>query len=100
MFKHLLAICLALALVGDALAVNPTCTKYDKQRSIVQNERWREAPIGRGISMNGLMIELYRLKDGSTWTLLYTNPNGQSCVLQAGQGWEDISWQDPRGKRL
>ena len=50
--------------------------------------------------MSGNVIELLRSKDGSTWTLLMTYPNGTSCVLRAGEYWEDISWQDPRGKRL
>ena len=41
------------------------------------------------LSGSGGLVELYTADDGS-WTLLYTVPDGLTCLLAAGEAWE--SW--------
>jgi len=49
-----------------------------------------EVVAGRGKAGQGkLMVELYTSGSG-TWTVLATTPEGQSCILAAGQNWAPI----------
>jgi len=51
-------------------------------------EGYSEAPIGHGLTnANDRLIELFASKDGKTWTLIITYPNGQSCSIIAGHNW-------------
>ena len=58
-----------------------------------------EAPFGVGQTVEGWAVELYRSKDGATWTLLIHYPeSGETCVLERGDNWIDIKWVDPAGR--
>ncbi len=35
------------------------------------------------------MLEVF-VSDSGTWTVVVTDPEGVSCVLAAGQSWEEI----------
>jgi hypothetical protein len=49
-----------------------------------------EAPVAIAIANNGALIELYAKRDKSSWTLVMTRPGGLSCVLVAGEEWNDL----------
>ncbi len=49
-----------------------------------------EAPRAIAIANNGALIELYAKRDQSSWTLVMTRPGGLSCVLVAGEEWNDL----------
>lgn len=49
---------------------------------------YAERPASRGLSVNGLVVELVLAPDGRTWTLLATNPAGITCVITAGEAWQ------------
>ena len=53
-------------------------------------KRFNEEPIGMGLVSNGMLMELFSSADGKTWTVMISQPNGQSCLLGAGEGWEEI----------
>ena len=53
-------------------------------------KNYHEKPIALGYSHNGGVVELFKAKDGKTWTLVITLPNGPTCLLAAGKDWEDI----------
>ena len=46
-----------------------------------------ENPIALGVTSVGTVMELWTARDGETWTLLVTLPDGSSCVVGAGQDW-------------
>ncbi len=50
---------------------------------------YAEAPVGRGLGVNGNLIEIFAASDGS-WTLLETQPNGISCLRAAGVAWSNL----------
>lgn len=54
------------------------------------SREYKEAPSALGVANNGSVIELLRTTDGQTWTLLMTRPDGTSCVVAAGESWEDL----------
>ncbi len=53
-----------------------------------------EAPVAIAIANNGALIELYAKRDKSSWTLVMTRPGGLSCVLVAGEEWNDLGKQE------
>jgi len=52
---------------------------------------YKEAPVAMGLASNGAVLEvLSSEQDGRTWTILLTRPNGISCVMATGEGWQDV----------
>lgn len=62
-------------------------------------EKYEEAPMGAGIvSDNGEMMSVLVSKTG-TFTLLFTSPNGKTCIGASGTDWFESSSKIP-GKNL
>lgn len=53
-------------------------------------ENHAEAPVGIGLASNGGLLELLTNESGATWTLIITMPNGQSCMVAAGEDWQSL----------
>jgi hypothetical protein len=53
-------------------------------------KQFSEAPIAMGLSDRGGVVELFNSPAGDTWTILITLPNGKSCMVLSGAGWEPI----------
>ena len=56
----------------------------------VLGDRYAEESVGLGIAQNGGVIELFTSKDGATWTIVLTMPNGLSLVIATGESWMQI----------
>ena len=64
---------------------------------------YAEAPVAHGLTdANDRLVELFMSKDGKTWTLLLTSPDGQSCVIVAGHAWRGAldKLLKPMGQRI
>ena len=48
----------------------------------------REGVKGRGIALNGWLIEHWQSADGSSFTITITSPQGLTCLITAGSDWE------------
>lgn len=48
---------------------------------------WQENRTAIGLSNNGGVLEVYSSEEG-TWTLLLTMPEGQTCMIGAGEHFE------------
>jgi len=90
---------LACALaIGGVLTVSGTPTANAQQpacteRSSVLNHlksRYSEVPVAMGIANNGGMIEILSSKEGKSWTIILTMPNGMTCMIAAGENWEAL----------
>ena len=46
-------------------------------------------PVSLGLSLDGRVVEVLK-SPGGTWTIIMTSPNGVSCLLIAGQDWEEL----------
>ena len=57
----------------------------------VLGDRYAEESVGLGIAQNGGVIELFTSKDGATWTIVLTMPNGLSRVIAIGESWMQIT---------
>ncbi len=39
---------------------------------------------------SGALVELLTTKDGTTWTIILTSPQGRSCLIASGEGWRPL----------
>ncbi len=51
--------------------------------------QYLEQPVAAGIALNGGYVELLSSRAGVTWTIVITKPDGSTCVVVAGEDWED-----------
>ena len=84
-----IALALLLDLASEAHAQAPTpCTTRTRMVEHL-GSRYAEAPIALGLANNGGLVELFASTDGTTWTVVVTSPRGLSCILAAGESWQD-----------
>ncbi len=50
---------------------------------------YSEAPVSMGLGSNGTIIEVFA-SPSATFTIILTQPNGLTCVMAAGEYWEDL----------
>jgi hypothetical protein len=64
----------------------------NKRSEVLKNltANYREAPVGLGMASNGGVLEVLTSKDGATWTILLTKPDGVSCLVAMGNSWESV----------
>jgi hypothetical protein len=49
-----------------------------------------EVQKGAGLVSAAQLLEVWGSDETGTWTILMTRPDGQSCVLAAGEAWRDV----------
>ena len=90
-FAFLVRASIALALSGrDAQCQGrrpPACAERTK---VIQKleERFGETLRSLGLHQGDGVVEIYSSETTGTWTILMTRPDGISCLLAAGQLWE------------
>lgn len=50
---------------------------------------YKETPASMALAANGTVVEVTRSEKG-TWTILFTNPSGITCLMAAGEHWENL----------
>ncbi len=80
-----------LFLFGVALLSRPAVAQSDsvpRERVVKQlDDRHAETLAAIGVASNGGVIEVFTTRDGSTWTLVMTMPNGMSRMVASGASW-------------
>lgn len=74
-------------MAGPALA-DVACSKRADFIAFLQ-QKYAEAPIAIGVSNDGGIVEVLSTENGETWSILVTAPNGLSCLVAGGEGWQD-----------
>ncbi len=90
---------LAMALLSGVtvpVSAQPTCATHAKLAKYLEIQ-YSETPTAIGLASNGGVIQLFTTSEGSTWTLIITMPDGTSCAMASGQGWENFSMMKPLG---
>lgn len=93
------AACLFLAVlpVAAATAEEPGAQCGARDQMLDQlSEKYAEKPVAMGETPDGRQIELLSQRDGSTWTLIMTSPEGWSCMMAAGESWRELRVQQSR----
>ena len=70
----------------------------DRRANIIGSlaEKYREAPVAIGVTSTGSIVEVLTTGDGTTWTIIVSNPNGTSCLVAAGEGWRIKDYDDSK----
>jgi hypothetical protein len=50
---------------------------------------FRERPASVALTNDGQLLEVLKSDSRLTWTILITNPNGVTCLVAAGESWQD-----------
>ncbi len=58
-------------------------------------EKYGETRRGIGLAGQGAVMEVYAADATGTWTILMTLPNGMSCMVASGQGYETVTEELP-----
>ena len=85
-----IAIALFVATVSlPASAQQSACTKRPDVIGHLAKQ-YSEATVAIGLSSNGGVVEVLSSKKNKSWTIIITMPNGTSCLMAAGENWENI----------
>ncbi len=101
-FRAAALVALALLAVGalplgsgpaSAQGAPAACGARDGLLSQLES-KYGEVPVAIGVTggvRGGQLIELLTAKDGMTWTLILTTPQGLSCLIASGEGWRPLA---------
>jgi predicted methyltransferase len=81
----------AAALLAATPAANAEETRACAERSRVVaklEQKFGETLRSLGLHRDDAVVEVYSSDETGTWTILMTRPDGMSCLLAAGQRWE------------
>ena len=94
----LVLLCLAPTIANaQQPQAQPPCGDHDKIVAQL-SAKYKEAPRAMGITGGNSFLEIYVSPSG-TWTTMITTPNGPTCIVGTGEGWEDIT-PKPAGTSL
>lgn len=81
------AAALALSVHSTAAQQGPACGPHE---AVVKSlaEHYREKAQSVGMIDSTTLLEVF-VSDAGTWTIVVTDTSGRSCVLSAGEGWDN-----------
>jgi hypothetical protein len=88
------AIAAGLGVAGPGAAASPdgagaACQTHAEIKELL-TQQFAEQPAAVGIQADGNLIQVFAAKDGTTWTMVTTRPDGVSCIVGLGQHWEAL----------
>lgn len=94
MYLRLILIALTVAI---ATPVFGQACGWQPHALIVQRlaEVYKETQVAYGVAASGALFEVYATRDGETWTLLRTTPQGFACIVASGEGWRVLEFKAP-----
>ena len=92
---------LGLSLISSPLGIadEPAKSHCETRDSVLEflSTRYSEAPVAMGVSKDGGLVEILTSGPGSTFTIIVTMPNGLTCMVAAGDSWENLA---PRPRQI
>jgi hypothetical protein len=64
------------------------------ERSVVLNElasNYNESRRAMGMAGDAVMMEMFASTDTGTWTIIVTAPDGTTCLIASGNGYEAVA---------
>jgi hypothetical protein len=91
------AVSLGVASASTALAqppmsapgATPACRSYTDLTEML-GQQFAEKPNALGLQSNGQLLQVFVADDGTSWTIVVTNPDGWSCIVAVGENWESL----------
>lgn len=98
MTKEMFALSLGFAgLIAAAQAARAQGPQCAPRAAVVEQlaERYAEAPQAMGLTANSLVMELFASRESGSWTITVTSPQGLTCLIASGQGYEPVAVELP-----
>lgn len=96
---------LSLGLAGVVLATQiaraePQCGPRDGVLALL-TDKYGETRRSIGLTAQTMVMELHANADTGTWSITLTRPDGTTCLVAAGQGFETLDDALPaRGQKI
>jgi hypothetical protein len=71
----------------SSLQAHPACSSHGDVVKML-DQQFSEVPTAVGLQANGHLLQVFAAKDGSSWTIVTTRPDGTSCLVAVGHDWE------------
>lgn len=90
MARRLLGAALVLATLLPAGAFAQSNRNCGDRQTIIErlSDRYGESRSGGGLTHTNGVLEVFTSPDTGTWTVVLTLPTGQTCLVAAGEFWE------------
>lgn len=78
---------------NHAAAADPQATTCGPHTDVVKalGDRFHETQSAMALTSAGTLLEVLTADGGATWTIIVSRPDGLSCVVAAGQDWQEKS---------
>jgi hypothetical protein len=88
-FPHVLACALGLLTAAEPAVAQQQarCAPRAQLLELIEN-RFAETRRAIGLTASQTVMELYASENSGSWTILVTLPNGMTCLVAAGSGFE------------
>lgn len=96
MKRFILALMVGALISSPAIAQQSVCGNRDEIISRLESG-YLEKKVANGLGKNGMLVEIFVSKDTRTFTIIQTTPAGVSCLMQAGDHWEDNWLEEDKG---
>lgn len=83
------ALLVGAAISAPAAEAASLCVPHEKLVAQL-SKKHGEKPAAMGLASNGSLMQVFSNRDGGSWTMVLTKPNGVSCVMAAGESWMDV----------
>ena len=83
----IMAYAAGLALISSSAVAQTQCNERAEVLKLLA-QKYEEAPIAAGVTSSGGLVEVLTNGKGETWTIIVTSPQGTSCLVAAGEGWQ------------
>ena len=87
-----LPVLVAVAATPAAADESMACGKRDEMLGHLSG-KYQEEPVAMGLATNGSLVEILASDTGNSFTIVYTTPDGQTCMMAAGSNWEMVKQQ-------
>lgn len=104
---HVIRTCILLPLgfaglmgAAPAALAAQQCGKRDLVVSQL-NEKYGETRRSMGLAANNTVMEMYASAASGSWTITVTMPDGMTCLVASGQGYEAVAEELPaKGSKI
>lgn len=83
--RLVVALTIAMSLVWPDAAMAEELRRADVVKLL--SEQYAETQQAVGLTTGGDIVEIFAANDGSSWTLVLTEADGNSRVIAAGESW-------------
>jgi len=85
------ALLLGVVAAGSAARADQAPTACGPHTDVIKalGDKFHEKQSATALTSAGTLLEVLTASDGATWTIIVSRPDGLSCVVAAGQNWQD-----------